>query len=274
MTPSLVSVLAVIAILASTIVPTSSLPAAPAPAPSTGSIPNADAQNRNAVVSYDPGSGAAGRFTHPEAAVGWPSLTNPFGESTDPFNPPYGTNQIVSIGAGGHLTLGFQIPILNHPNNVAEFDFTVFGNAGFIITNEFSLETFDWIGTPATDGSLFGSSPITAVVSVSRNGRDFFPLNPALTPRLDGFAPTDSAGDPRLPMPAGATSTDAAGATLDTLRALYAGSAGGASFDLDWALDLQGTPRFLPEIRFIRIDVLQGRLEVDAIVPVSRTVRR
>src|SRR5438034_8347740 len=87
----------------------------------------------DAVVSYNPGAGFAPRFTNPAAALGEPSRVNPFGEPTDPFDPPYGTNQIVSIGAGGHLVLGFHTPILNHPHNLDRLDFTIFGNAGFII---------------------------------------------------------------------------------------------------------------------------------------------
>src|SRR4051812_42252942 len=102
----------------------------------------------DAVVSYDPGVGFAPRFTDPVAAVGEPSQVNPYGEPTDPFDPPYGTNQIVSIGAGGHLVVQFHTPILNHPNNLYGFDFTIFGNAGFIITNDFDFSTFNWIGAP------------------------------------------------------------------------------------------------------------------------------
>ena len=42
----------------------------------------------DAVVSYDPGVGFAPRFTNPVAALGAPSQVNPFGEPTDPFDPP------------------------------------------------------------------------------------------------------------------------------------------------------------------------------------------
>src|SRR5262245_22779299 len=67
------------------------------------------------VIYYDPGIGASPRFANPAGALGEPSRINPFSEPTDPFDPPYGTNQIVSIGAGGSLVVGFQTPILNHP---------------------------------------------------------------------------------------------------------------------------------------------------------------
>jgi hypothetical protein len=227
----------------------------------------------DAVVSYQPGSGFAPRFTHPEAALGEPSQVNPFGDPVDPFDPPYGTNQIVSIGAGGHLVVGFHTPILNHPNNLAGLDFTIFGNAGFIITNEFDLDTFDWIGVPATDGSLFGESTGEVVVSVSRDGASFYPLDPALAPPVDGFAPTDASGDFHVPLLPGLAPSDFAGATLDEIRVLYKGSGGGASYDIAWAVDARGHSVFLPEIRFIRIDVLRGRAEVDAFAAVAREPR-
>ena len=63
------------------------------------------------VVSYDPGVGFVARYVSPEVALGEPSQVNPFTEATDPFNPPYGTNQIVSIGAGGSITVRFQTPV-------------------------------------------------------------------------------------------------------------------------------------------------------------------
>src|SRR5216684_3195479 len=167
------------------------------------------------IISYDPGVGFASRFTNPDAALGEPSRINPYGDPTDPFDPPYGTNQIVSIGAGGSLVVEFQTPILNHPNNLYGFDFIIFGNAFFTVTN--------WIGTPATDGSLF---------------------------------------------------TQSAGATLDDIRALYNGSGGGAAYDISWAEDANENSVFLPEINFIRVDVLSGKAEIDAFAAVVRLPRQ
>jgi len=224
----------------------------------------------DAVVSYDPGVGSAPRFNDPAAALGEPSRVNPYGEPTDPFDPPYGTNQIVSIGAGGHLVVQFHTPILNHPHNLHGLDFTIFGNAGFIITNDFDLTTYNWIGVPATDGSLFGASTGDTRISVSHDGRHFYELNPLLGPAVDSFPPTDGSGNFHIPMAPNLSQADFAGATLEDIRSLYHGSGGGASYDISWAQDAEGHRVFLHEIRFIRIDVLSGRAEIDGFAAVLR----
>ena len=227
----------------------------------------------DAVVSYDPGIGYVAGFTNPGAALGEPSRVNPFGDPTNPFDPPYGKQQIVSIGAGGSLTVYFQTPILNHPNNVYGLDFTIFGNCGFIITNDFDLTTYDWIGIPATDGSLFAQNTGLTRVSVSRDGVSFYVLSPNIAPPVDNLFPTDGGGDFHIPVAPNITQEDFAGATLDDMRTLYQGSAGGASFDISWALDETGQPVFLPEISFVRIEVLSGKAEVDGLAAVARNVR-
>jgi hypothetical protein len=222
------------------------------------------------VVSYNPGTGVSPRFTnYVSAALGEPSTANPFGEATDAFDPPYGTNQIVSIGAGGWLTVSFDDAVSNSPKNPFDRDFIIYGNSGFIITNDFDLTTFDWIGTPATDGSLFAQNDGVTVVSVSRDGKEFYVLDPARAPTVDYLFPTDGNGDFQQPMDPTLGQSDFAGLTLDEIHALYNGAAGGASFDISWALDARGHRVHLPEIRYIRVDVLSGKAEIDGFAAVS-----
>src|SRR5262245_42318236 len=161
----------------------------------------AQAQFAESVVSYEPGTGFSPGYTNAEAALGEPSRVTPgtFGGPVDPFAPAYLSSQLVSLGTGGSLTLKFSKPVLDHPQNRFGIDFIIFGNTGFIITNEFDLNTFDWIGTPATDGSIFGNNPGASRVSISRDGVTFYELKPIVAFGVDGLLPTEGSGDFHVP---------------------------------------------------------------------------
>src|SRR5690242_18381656 len=92
------------------------------------------AQYADAVVSYSVGAGVAAGYTDATRALGAPSTFIGY-QNADPFNPPFRTNELVSVGAGGSLTLHFSQPILNDPSHPFGLDFLIFGNSGFIITN-------------------------------------------------------------------------------------------------------------------------------------------
>jgi hypothetical protein len=224
------------------------------------------AQFAGSVVSYNPGTGYAAGYTDPTTALGAPSQVTPgeYGGPVDPFDPPYLTSQIVSIGAGGSLTLQLDTPILNSASNPFGIDFIVFGNTGFVITND-TDEDYNYIGTPATDGSLFGNNTGSTLVKVSADGVNWFTLNPALAPTVDGLFPTDGGGNPLLPVNPSLTGDDFGGQTLAGIQSLYAGSAGGSGFDLAWAQDTNGDSVDLPSADYVQIDVVSGHSEIDAI---------
>src|SRR6266567_8979074 len=183
------------------------------------------AQFANAVISYDHGTGFAANFTNANAALGAPTS----GSSVTPFAPPFSTSQLVSIGAGGSLTLELSTPIVNNPNNAFGIDLLIFGNSFFVVTNGSG-------SSARTSGAIFTSS-VSTRVEVSKDALTWFTLDPSHAPTVGTLFPTDGIGDfgkavnPRL------TRSDFAGLDLSGIRSLYNGSAGGARFDHSWAQD-------------------------------------
>ena len=90
----------------------------------------------NAVVSFDVGAGGAAGFDDPTTALGAPErITGElagFSGVVSIASPPFGTDELVSIGAGGHLTVRFDEPITDAPSHLFGADLIVFGNAGFL----------------------------------------------------------------------------------------------------------------------------------------------
>jgi hypothetical protein len=222
----------------------------------------AHGQFASAVIDYNPGTGA-GLFNNPATALGAPTSLLDYGP-VDPFNAPYSTNDVVTIGTGGSLTVRLDTPIRNDPGHLFGTDFLVFGNAGFVITNDFDPETFGWIGEPATDGSLYGASAGAMRVSVSENAVDFYLLDPLLAPTLDALFPGDAAGDFRTPVNPALSNGSFAGLDLAGIRGLYNNSAGGAGFDLGWARDEFNQSILLTEAWYVRVEALSDDVEIDA----------
>lgn len=225
--------------------------------------PGLRAQYATSVISYNAGTGAAPGYTQPNAALGMPStFTNDpqYPSPVDPYDPPYLAEQIVSIGAGGSLTLQFGASIRNDAANSFGVDFIVYGNAGF---NE------DY-NTGITDGTLFGATSAGSTrVSVSADNVNYFTLDTSLAPIFDAYFPTDGAGAFGKPVdPALGNAASFNGMTLDQIRSRYAGSAGGTGFDLAWARDTSGNPVSLDSISYVRLEVLSGKAEVDGLAAV------
>ena len=207
----------------------------------------------DAVLSYSPGTGLASGFTNASVALGAPT------SGVNPFSPAFRNTQLVSLGSGGSLTVQFLTPILNDPSHSYGLDFLIFGNSGFIITNG------NFSGGGITDGSLFGHNTGATRVSVSQDNLTYYQLNPQLAPNVDGLFPTDGTGDFHMPVNPALSGADFAGKNLADIHSLYAGSDGGTGFDISWGQDLNGNSVLLDSISYIRIDVLSGKSEIDAI---------
>ena len=210
-------------------------------------------------------------FTNTQAVLGTPSAVTegPFGGPVDPFNPPYLTSQLISIGQGGNLTVQLEPPARNDASHPFGLDFIIHGNAGFTITNG------DYAGGGVTDGSLFGQAKKGSIrIWVSPDNVVFYELKSDQLPEADSYFPTDGAGLAGQPVDPKLTKNSFAGLNLAGIRSEYAGSAGGAGYDLDWAVDAQGKPASLPSIQFVRLEVVSGDIDVDAfaVVP-SPSVR-
>ncbi len=212
-----------------------------------------DAQFASGVVSYNPGTGFSPNFTNSSAALGAPAS----GSGITPFAPPFSTSQIVSIGAGGSLTLQFNTPIVNNPADPFGIDMMIFGNSFFVVTGGSG-------SSAVTSGAIF-TSTVSTRVEVSADGSTWFTLDPSLAPNVGTLFPTDGSGSSFVPVNPALTGGDFNGLNLSGIRSLYGGSAGGTGFDLSWARDAAGNSVDLQSASFLRIDVLSGRTQIDAI---------
>jgi hypothetical protein len=236
---------------------------------STGVL--AAANYADSVMSYSPGIGYATEFgtgigyTNAAAALGEPSVVTPgqFGGPVDPFNPPYLKEQLVSLGAGGSLTLGFSNPIQNSSSNPFGLDFIIFGHAGFVITNA------NYSGGGITDGSLLGANSGSSRVWVSADNVNYYLLNPTRAPAADTLFPTDGSGNFQLPVNLDLSQTNFAGQGLAGIRTLYNGSGGGTGYDLSWAQDANGQPVDLAQASFVRVEEVNGVADIDAVAAVG-----
>ena len=216
------------------------------------------AQFASSVVSYTAGSGASAGYTDPSRALGAPTTFIGY-QNTDPFNLPYQSSDLVSVGVGGSLTLQLNTPIQNDPSHPFGLDFIIFGHAGFMVTNG------NYSGGGITDGSFFTGGAGTTRISVSADGITYYRLDPTRAPNVDGLFPTDASGNFLKPVNPALTASDFAGKDLAGIRALYSGSGGGAGFGLSWAQDGTGQSVFLPSVDFVRVEVLSGSAFIDAV---------
>jgi outer membrane protein assembly factor BamB len=223
------------------------------------------------VIAYEPGSGAAPGYTDPLTVLGPPErYTGELGgwpQAVTPFNPPWGTDELVSLGSGGHLIVRFDEPITDDPGHLFGVDFLLFANAFFIDANF----------PEGVVGGLFQHGPFA--VSVSADGQNFVSLG---GPFYDGLFPTMGYQDtlPQDPNPGSVltdftrpvdprlTLSDLMGRSYAELVALYDGSGGGVPFDIG--------STGLQQAYYVRIDALPGvsglAIDAFAIVPEPSTL--
>ena len=185
-----------------------------------------------------------------------------FGGVISPFNPPYQTNDIVSIGENGHLTLrlsNYAIP------QAGSREIGVFTNAG--------LADFDYPNGKA-DGGPFTFGVDSALVEVSENGTSWvslgnvtfdIPAN-AYTDLTDPFSLTNGSVPADSQQPFAGSLSDFANKTYagasPNIRELLDGSAGGTWLDISAA--------GLAQVGFIRFTMPESlaaivSLELDAV---------
>lgn len=137
-----------------------------------GDDPHADA-----VVAYEIGVDGNPAYADPATALGPPERftgEGVFPGVVSPFNPPFGTDEIVSIGKGGVLVVRFDTPVTDDPDNPFGIDLLVFGNAFF---------------TDASypEGRVDGFLAEGGTIEVSRDGVTWTPV-PGID--ADGLFPT------------------------------------------------------------------------------------
>jgi hypothetical protein len=184
------------------------------------------------VVQYVPGTGVGAGLDDPLSALGpatrFTSPADPFGGPVTPFNAPYGIEELVTIGFGGWLTVGFDQPVFdrNRPDEFG-FDLIIFGNS-FYLDADFP------------NGIVAGISEEPGVIDVSQDGTTWWPV----VALADTAFPTMGYQDvvDAFPAVAGEVLTDfhrpvdptidPIGMSMPELISAYAGSGGGTGVDI------------------------------------------
>jgi hypothetical protein len=219
----------------------------------------------DAVVGYIPGTGVDASYTASAAALGSPERftgEGVFPSVVTPFNPAFGTDELVSIGRGGSLTLSFDEPVMNDPSNPFGLDFIIFGNSGLIDSSY-------------PDGVVGGAYSLSSgVIEVSSNGTTWFTLASAQIETAYATLGYSDLTDP-FALSAGNVLSDftkpvdpsfaiANGLTFSQILAGYNGSGGGTGIDF--------ASTGLSSISFIRISnptSATSNIQIDAISDVA-----
>ncbi|MCS6950730.1 MAG: PEP-CTERM sorting domain-containing protein [bacterium] len=187
------------------------------------------------VLGYEAGGAAAG-FADPLKALGAVSTAH---QPTAPDN-----SGIVSIGPRGYLILGFPLPFLNGPG----YDLIAFGNAFYVggnINRRYQEPGILEVGIDVNGNGIVDGADLFYRLLGNPNPTFSFAgvIDPGGRETTWGYVdvtPIDGSGNPFLP-------------DDPFTPGITPGSAGGDAFDLDWAVDAQGNPVYVPLAHFVRI---------------------
>lgn len=214
------------------------------------------------VESYTPGAGVSAGYDDPSRALGEP--TRMTGESfgfpgvTTPFAGAFEPDEVVTVGRGGSLVLGFHDVVRDDAANPFGIDLLVFGNQFLIAdgdgratslfdeggTIELSGDGVNW--TLLTGLSAEGGLPTLGYADVT----DPFQATPGSVP-TDFTKPVDPTFSP-------------IGKTFAEIVAAYDGSGGGLGIDIGaWGLS---------EVRYIRFSAAADAVLTPEIDAVARVV--
>jgi hypothetical protein len=207
------------------------------------------------VVAYQAGDGVDAGYDDPTRALGSPTRVNFFGDTVTPFNTPYWSTELVSIGRGGSLTVAFDEAVLDDPLNPFGLDLLVFGNQ-FYVTNaagrvvglfgeggavELSADGEHWVLVTASAESGYAMNGYVDTVDLEfGSDRGTIPT--------DFTRPVDPAFDPF-------------GRTRAEVVAGYAGSGGGLGIDIG--------AYGLSSVRYVRVSGADGGVEIDGFADVT-----
>jgi hypothetical protein len=211
------------------------------------------------VVSYTPGADVGAGYDDATRALGSPTRVNFFGDTVTPFNTPYWSTDLVTVGRGGSLTVAFDEAVTDDALNPFGIDLLIFSNQ-FYVTNAQGRVAGLFSEGGSIELSADGNT-WTLLTGLSAEGG--FATN-GFVDTIDlqfgsdvGTIPTDFTRpvDP---------SFDPFGLTRQQVVAGYAGSGGGLGIDLAaWGLS---------EVRYVRItnaDDAAGTPEIDGFADVA-----